>query len=73
MGQTMTLPDRPPVQMASLNELLDMAEERVIEEPPVVKVVANVADEVEVVHDGVDVQDDFESEAEVSDVEPPPP
>ncbi len=59
--------------MASLNELLDIVEERVIEEPPAVEVIANVGDEVEVDHDGEDVQDDFESEVEVNDVEPPPP
>ena len=73
MGQRMALPDHPPVQMASLNELLDIVEERVIEEPPAVEVIANVGDEVEVDHDGEDVQDDFESEVEVNDVEPPPP
>ncbi len=57
--------------MASVSELLlDIVEERVIEDPPVVEV--NVVDESEV-HDGEDVQDDFESEVEVDDVEPPPP
>ncbi len=73
MGQRMPLPDHPPVPMASVSELLDMVEERVIVEPPVVEVIANVAGEVEVVHDGEDVQDDFESEVDVNDVEPHPP
>ena len=52
MGQKMALPNQPPVPMASVSELLDIVEERVIEEPPMVEVIPSVVDEVEVVHDG---------------------
>ena len=60
--------------MATVSELLDIVEERVIEEPPGVSLIANVEiefdknedDEVKVAHEY------FESEEEVNDVEPPP-
>ena len=59
--------------MVSVSEFLGMVGERVIEEPLVEELIANMGDEVEVMHDGEDVQDGFESKVEVDEIKLLPP
>jgi len=72
MGRRLALPNNPPIAMASVNELFDMAIERIIETPPVVMDASGMA-VVEEVEDDVDEQADFASNAEVDEVEALPP
>jgi len=73
MGKKLALPNRPLVDMASVCDLLDMAKERVVEEPPIVDVVEGDGAEVE--QEGEEVVDDdlndaLGNEIEVDDIEP---
>ena len=72
MGKKLALPNQPPVDMASVCDLLDMPEERIVEEPPIVEVVedevAEGEQEGEEVADG-DFNDAFGNEIEVQDVD----
>jgi hypothetical protein len=71
MGRKLALPNNPPIAMASDNELLDMAIERIIEAPPLVMDASRIV--VEEVEDDVDEQEDFASDLEVDEVEALPP
>ena len=71
MGRKLALPNNPPIGMASVYELLDMAIERIIEAPPLVMDASGIV--VEEVEDDVDEQEDFASDLEVDEVEALPP
>jgi hypothetical protein len=72
MDRRLALPNNPHIAMASVNDMLDMAIERIIEAPPVVMDASGMA-VLKELEDYIDEQEDFASDAEVDEVEALPP
>ena len=72
LGKKMVEPNKPPIAMASVGELLDIEVERIIEAPPQILEGAGTEEDDVVSEENDDILDAFGGDVEVDNVEPLP-